>query len=260
MKILLIIASTLLFSSLSGQTQSLSDSSSMVSILTEPSGADVYVDSTFVGKSPIKGLTLAVGSHRVRAFYPSVFSWNAVVMQDSLFLSGAPQQEKSLTLGQVLRVQSDPPGGIVRYGGTELGPTPLYTRLPSMIKGDLVVQKDGYDSLRVPAAEVNRGLLRVQLAARNESGESSRPSDILGINGAIPRDYRMAYASGAAMIVSGVGSAIMKDRANRSFDSYLLSNNPADLSATRRLDRGALAALIVSQISFAVLAYFLLSE
>lgn len=260
MKLLLIIASTLLFSGLSGQSQPPSDSTGTASIITEPAGADVYIDSVFIGKSPFKGITLMRGSHWIRAFYPSVFAWNAIEMQDSLVVSGADQQEKRLALGEILRVQSDPPGGIVRYGGAELGLTPLYTRLPSMIAGDLIVRKDGYDSLRVTAGEINRGLLRVRLSPRNKSGVSSRPSDVLGVNGAIPKDHVMTYASGAAMIVSGVASAIMKDRANRNFDTYLQSNNPADLSATRNLDRGAAAALIVSQISFAFLAYFLLSE
>jgi hypothetical protein len=260
MKILLIIASILVFSTLSGQTQPPSDSTGTASIITEPAGADIYVDSVFIGKSPITGITLARGTHRIRAFYPSVFAWNAIMMRDSLKVSGADQQERRMNIGEVLRIQSDPPGGIVRYGGAELGPTPLYTRLPSIIAGDLIIQKDGYDSLRVPFGEVHRGLLRVQLSPRNESGVSSRPSDVLGVNGAIPRDHMMTYASAATMIVSGVASAIMKDRANRNFDAYLQSNNPADLSSTRSLDRGAAAALIVSQISFAVLAYFLLSE
>ncbi len=144
--------------------------------------------------------------------------------------------------------------------GVELGATPLYARLPSMIAGDLVIQRDGYDSLLVPAGQVHDGLLKVKLSPRNESGVSSQLSDVLGVNGAIPGDHMMTYASGATMIVSGVASAIMKDRANRNFDSYLQSNNATDLSATRRLDRWAAATLIVSQISFAVLAYFLLSE
>ena len=260
MKILLIIASMLVFSTLYGQTPPQSDSTGTASIITEPAGADVYVDSVFIGKSPLTGITLARGTHRIRAFYPSVFAWNAIMMQDSLEVSGAARQEKRLDIGEVLRIQSDPPGGIVRYGGTELGSTPLYTRLPSMVAGDLIIQKDGYDSLRVPVRELHRGFLRVQLSPKNESGVSSRPSDVLGVNGAIPRDHIVTYASGAAMIVSGVASAIMKDRANRKYDAYLQSNNPADLSSTRSLDRGAAAALILSQISFAILAYFLLSE
>ncbi len=260
MKYFFVIASTLLFSTLAGQTQAPFDSTGRVTIITDPSGADVYVDSLLVGKSPIKDLLLTRGTHMLKAFYPSVFSWNATVLQDSLAVSGGDQQEKQLILGEILRIQSDPPGGIVRYGKAELGPTPLYTRLPSVISGDLIVQKEGYDSLLVPAGEVQRGFLRVQLSPRNESAGSSRPPDVLGVNGAIPGDHMLTYASGAAMIVSGVASAIMKDRANRNFDSYLLSNNPAELSATRRYDKGAAAALIVSQISFAVLAYFLLSE
>jgi len=260
MRIFLIITSTLLFSCLSGQTVAPTDSTGKASIFTEPAGADIYIDSVLIGKSPLTGVSLSRGSHRIRAFYPSVFAWNAVVMQDSLTVSGTDQIEKRLILGEILRIQSDPPGGIVRYGGAELGLTPLYTRMQSKVSGDLIIQKEGYDSLLVPAGQTNLGLLKVQLSPRNGGRISARPSDVLGVNGAIPRDHMMTYASGATMIVSGVASAIMKERANRNFDAYQQSNNPADLSATRRLDRGAAAALIISQISFAVLAYFLLSE
>lgn len=260
MKTLFMIASTLLCSMLLGQPKSLSDSAGTASIITEPAGADVYVDSLFVGKSPVRGIILSRGSHRVRAFYPSVFAWNAVMKLDSVTISGADEQEKRLMLGDVVRIQSDPPGGMVRHDGVDLGPTPLYVRLPSIFAGEFIVQKDGYDSLRVLPGEVRLGLLKVQLTPKIENGNPTRPSDVLGVNGRIPKDYLMTYASGASMIVSGVASAIMKDRANRNFDAYLQSNNPGDLSATRRLDRGAAAALILSQISFAFLAYFLLSE
>jgi hypothetical protein len=255
-----VIAGVFLCSGLLGQSKPTADSVGTVSIITEPSGADLYIDSLFVGKSPLQSIALAHGRHTIRAFYPSVFAWNAVVTREPLDISAGNHLEKRLNVGQVMRIQSDPPGGIVHFDGSVIGMTPLYARSPHPGASDLMIQKEGFDSLRIPLSEIRAGFVRVQLSPKSGLGGSVRPGDILDGNGAAATDHWLTYASGATMIVSGVASAYLKDRANRNFDSYLRTNSPADLSSTRRLDREAAATLIVSQISFAVLAYFLLSE
>jgi hypothetical protein len=212
-----------------------------------------------VGKAPTKEVRIAAGLHIVRAFYPSVFAWNAVVTQESLSVVNGGIAEKRMNVGEVVRVQSDPSDGIVRHEGRTLGSTPLYARLPSPLAGDLMIERDGFDSLRVPLAEIKNGLIRVRL--RSRSGvEGSVPGDGLVMNENLATDHWLTYASGTTMIFSGVVSAYLKDRANRHFDAYSLTNNPADLSRTRTLDRQAATALIISEISFAVLAYLLLSD
>ena len=254
-----VLAGVFLCSSLLGQSKPTADAVGTVRITTEPSGADLYIDSLFVGKSPLQSVPLARGSYTIRAFYPSVFAWNAVVTHELLDISGGDHLEKRLSVGQVIRIQSDPPAGIVHSDGSVIGTTPLYARLQRPGALELMIQKEGFDSLRIPLSEIKAGFIRVQLSPKSGIGGAVRPGDILVGDGAAT-DHYLTYASGAAMIVSGVASAYLKDRANRNFDSYLRTSNPADLSSTRRLDREAAAALIVSQISFAILAYLLLSE
>ncbi|MDP2886498.1 MAG: PEGA domain-containing protein [Ignavibacteria bacterium] len=255
-----VIAGAFLCSSLFGQSKPTADSVGTVRIITEPSGADLYIDSLFVGKSPLQSVALAPGSHTIRAFYPSVFAWNAIVTREPFDIFGGDHLEKRLSVGQVMRIQSDPPGGIVHSDGSVIGTTPLYARSHRSSPADLMIRKEGFDSLRIPLSEIKAGFVRVQLSPKSGLGRAVRPADILVGNGAAATDHWLTYASGAASIVSGVASAYLKDRANRNFDSYLRTNNPADLSSTRRLDREAAAALIISQISFALLAYVLLSE
>ncbi|HTY38407.1 MAG TPA: PEGA domain-containing protein [Bacteroidota bacterium] len=230
--------------------------SAVVSILTEPPHADVYIDSVYAGKSPLSAVRVPTGRHILRTFYPSVFSWNAVVTLDTLNVNASSAIERTLHLGESLRIESDPPGSSVRYLDQDLGVTPLYVRLQSPIADGIIIQKAGYDSLLVPASQIQHDLLRVQLAPN----AGDRLPDVLGLNGRSSKDYRMVYASGSAMIVSGVVSAFLKDRANRHFDAYLQNSNPSDLSTTRTLDRAAAATLILSQISLGVLAYLLLAE
>jgi len=255
----LIIASVLLCSSLFSQTSQQSDSLCRVTVLTDPTGADLFIDSMFVGKSPLRSISVPRGTHHIKAFYPSVFSWNASVTEDTLEVADAGNLEKHLVLGKILDVQTDPPGGAVMYDGKSLGVTPLYLHGGSSIAGNLIIQKSGYDSLVVSPDQINNGYLRLQLRPLGGSAASLSQGDLRGPD-LVATDRWPTYISGLTMIVSGVTSAYLKDQANREFDRYLVSNDPTSLSRTNRLDRGSAIALVISQIGFVVLSYVLLSE
>jgi hypothetical protein len=137
--------------------------------------------------------------------------------------------------------------------------TPLYVRGASSIAGNLIIQKSGYDSLTVPSNEIKQGFLRLQLRPAGGPGATRSSGDLRGPD-LVATDHWPTYVSGLTMIVSGVTSAYLKDQANKEFDRYLVSKNPASLSTTNRLDRGAAISLVISQISFVVLSYLLLSE
>ena len=228
-----------------------------VTIVTTPAGADIYVDSVYVGKSPLRNFSVVQGSHFIKAFYPSVFSWNPLIVVDSLEVVPGANSEKQIILGTQLRVQTDPAGSTVTIGGTIAGTTPLYLQLPGLVRENLFISKLGYDTLVVPIGDQHAGSVVAKLNPRAGFPRGT----ISGVAGGVPNsDQWLTYASGATMIGSGVLSAYLKDRANREFDRYMSTKDPGSLSATRRLDKGAAAALAVSQISFAILAYILLSE
>jgi hypothetical protein len=240
------------------QAQAVSDSIGTLTIITSPPGADVYFDSLFVGKSPVQNLQVPLGRHAVKSFYPSVFSWDPLVATDSLTITQGQNPEKRIALGTLLRVQTSPAGSKVAVGGAIVGTTPLTLRSPEVARESLVIMKSGYDTLTVPMDTANGNFLRVRLTpVAGLSGEvppGERQSTLLNA------DHWLTYTSTATMIGSGVLSAYLKDRANREFNKYLSTRDPGSLSTTRRLDRGAAAALVVSQISFVVLAAILLSE
>lgn len=241
-----------------GQTVSTEVSKGRFTVQSEPSGADVFIDSNYVGKTPVKGFELQEGSHSVKVFYPSVFSWNALTKADTVNISAGTSVEKTFELGNLLTVVSNPSGGIVLFQGAELGLTPLYFKTPSRLIGELMVQKEGFDAKKV----VLTGQERMPIALRLQSTElNTSLTDVL------PSDYGLGasnhwlmYSSVSTMIVSGVLSAYFKDRANRDFDIYLSTKDPGALSSTRRLDRYAAISLAVTQLSFVVLTYLLLSE
>ena len=255
----LIIASALLCSSLFSQIAPRSDSLGTVTLLTDPPGADLYIDSTYVGKSPLQHVSIQRGSHRIKAFYPSVFSWNASVREETLEVPDTGNFEKRMVLEKTLAIQTNPPDGTVLYKGKSLGATPLYVRGTSPLDGNMIIQKSGYDSLTIPSDEIKKGFLRLQLRPASGPGAALPAGDLRGPD-LVATDRWPTYVSGLTMILSGVTSAYFKDQANKEFDRYLLSKNPASLSTTNKLDREAAISLVISQISFVVLSYLLLRE
>ncbi len=240
-----------------GQVRSANDSLASVSIVTAPVGADVYVDSTFVGKSPLRNISILKGRHSIKAFYPSVFSWNPLIVVDSLEVLQGANPEKQIIMGTHLRVQTEPTGSTITIGGTIAGTTPLYLQSPELLRQNLFISKLGYDTLVVPVGDQSAGYVYARLSPKAGFPRGTTP----GVDTGTPTsDHWLTYASGATMIGSGVLSAYLKDRANKEFDRYMSLKDPEILSLTRKLDKGAAAALAVSQISFAILAYILLSE
>jgi len=62
------------------------------------------------------------------------------------------------------------------------------------------------------------------------------------------------------MIGFGVASAYLNFEANKNYDLYVATDDQKYLDATHRYDRAALWSLALTQVSFGVLAYLLLSS
>jgi hypothetical protein len=187
-------------------------------------------------------------------------AWNAIVREDTVVVTPQSEAEKVVELGDVATIQSVPSGGKVIYQGRELGETPMYLRSLARLSGELLVEKEGFEPQRVLLNKTEEQGIVARLLPKRSVGGTGPLDSLPADQKAISSQNWPLYASGSTMLVSGVLSAYLKDQANREFDRYLQSRNPALLSSTRRLDRAAVIALVVSQLSFAVLSYLLLSE
>ncbi|MBI2619003.1 MAG: PEGA domain-containing protein [Ignavibacteriales bacterium] len=227
-----------------------------ISFFSDPPGAEVFIDSTFAGRTPLLQVEVPHGLRRIRLFLPSASDWNAVARNETLQVVAGEEIQKTYELGSTLAVNSIPPGASVLLGGVELGTTPLYYRSSKSVKGELIVRKQGFEPKSIDASAppgfvtlnpLNGGILSGTEIEYEESPDS---------------DLRRwaTYSSGAAMVISGVIAAYYKERANSRFDQYLSTNRPDDLASTNRNDRRSAIALVVTQISLATLTYLLLSE
>ncbi|MEX0736183.1 MAG: PEGA domain-containing protein [Bacteroidota bacterium] len=230
-----------------------------VSVATDPSGADLFLDSLYLGKTPLMNIIVPVGKHAVRVVYPSAFSWKALAKVETVLVAAESHQSRIIEMGTHAVLTSDPEGGRVTYQGTELGKTPLFLRRSSKVTGELTIEKEGYVPQKV-SLDAARSSTSLRLQPLPETLANAAPEILPADYDLSGTDNWLTYTSFSSMVVSGVLSAHFKHQANRDFDSYLVTKDPALLNSTRRLDNWAAVTFVLTQVSFAVLTYVLLSD
>ncbi|MEK6566481.1 MAG: PEGA domain-containing protein [Bacteroidota bacterium] len=230
-----------------------------VVVETVPRGADVYIDSQFCGKTPVERFTLAAGKHVVSAFIPSLTSWNGFSKTDTITIVANQETKLKWDLGALVVINSIPSGSSIQLEGRLLGVTPFVLRSSEALKGEMLVQKEGFQAARV-GIDDTRSLHVVLLKPLNGQNENLSP-DVLGpITNGETSGQLIHYVAGATMIASGFLSAYFKAQANTNFREYQSSQDPARLDATGKFDRLSGFSFTLMQFSFGVLAYKLLLE
>lgn len=228
-----------------------------LTIRTDPPAAEVHVDSVRLGVSPLIRVRVSPGPHQLSLFYPSSPQWNSLVRRETLMVHEGEEIEKVYEFGSIVSLSSIPSGSRVLSMGKELGTTPIFLRSASRLKGDVILEKDGFEQIVVPlAGGAASSFVRLR-RSQNEEAAGDVVFDLPASNGS--RRWA-AYGSAAGMVASGIAAAYFKERANKRFDLYLESQNPTYLASTRRNDRRSAVAFLLTQIGFGLLTYFLLSE
>jgi hypothetical protein len=111
-----------------------------ISITSQPSEADVYIDGQFQGKTPITSIRVAKGSVQVRV------TKDDCQPQSGLLTLNPGQNEKHFVLNRYvykLTIDSDPSGAQVSHENEDWGQTPLEKEVAA---GSylVLVRKDGY--------------------------------------------------------------------------------------------------------------------
>ncbi|MBI4417277.1 MAG: PEGA domain-containing protein [Ignavibacteriales bacterium] len=227
-----------------------------LTVLSEPPGAEVYLDSVHIGATPVRSVEVREGSHDIRVAFPSLLQWNAHLRTDSVHIREGEEISVEFEFGSVFNVHTMPSGATVYYQDRILGTTPLYHRSSESLRSALRIRKEGYEDLLVePAASGKIWRLK-------SPDHSGLPEADLMVESSVERGgTRLAtYIAAGSMVVSGVAAAYFKQQADYRFNLYASTRSDRHLNATRRYDSYSGVALVFTEVSFAVLAYLLLSE
>lgn len=228
-----------------------------LTIRTDPSGVEVYLDSTRIGMTPLSKVSVPPGDHRLSLFYPSASAWNSLVRRETLTVHEGEELEKSFEFGSHISLSSIPSGSKVLLQGKELGMTPLFFRSASRLNGDLILEKVGYERAVVP---LSGGSTSTIVSLRRSQIQEAGQDVVFDVPSSNDSKRWATYLSAGGMVASGIAAAYFKERANKRFDLYLQTRNPSYLASTQRNDRRSAVAFFLTQVGFGLLTYFLLSE
>ncbi len=226
-----------------------------LTVITNIDSAVIFVDSSYAGLTPLSKYCLTPGTHVVCAYRRSDRSWFqkpacAIVVSasDTTFIV-------SLTLSRVVQVMSSPSGAAVVSGDSTLGITPYFFSTTAQ-SGIIVVGKPGYKSMTLPF-DSTTSTLQASLIPTTGSIELSE-STYLATN--TSKDFLPVLLSASSAVVTGVAAAYYKIRADNLYADYQRNRDAATLDRVQRLDLVSGIALGASQLSLALLTYFLLSQ
>lgn len=223
-----------------------------LSIRTTEKDLLALIDSNIVLVLPVDSTRLTVGSHTVKI--QNAAQWNALVLDttvviatDNVFLLTVPERHTYTIL-------SEPSGASVTVHDNTLGVTPLSVTTDRPLSLPLALSLSHFETLMIgpPLQPVTRARL-----FPDGTSESNRVFD----RSHSIRNYSgWIYGSITAGILSGTISILAKTRADKYNDNYLSTGNPSQRDKSKTLDLVAASALLITEVSFGVLSYLLLTQ
>lgn len=241
-----------------GQTDSLFESQeyqSTLSVNTNIPGVKIFIDSNYIGKTPIYRAVVTSGIHKITAVLLNGFRWNEDVYIDSINIPTNGHVDKQIYISESSRILTEPFNAIVYKNDSLIGRTPLNiddlgidVKIRFMLEGY-------YDSTVVNSFEGDFPKVFLQPLPAPDGKKRSMFLDSDGSNKLLP-----LYIAGSASIISGITAAYSKIQADKLYKEYRTTKNNQLLDRVKRLDTVSGISLVVSQVSIAILSYLLFNQ
>lgn len=221
------------------------------------SGASVYLDSLFLGFTPLERSDVPPGVYHLRVLHPNRRSWYRESITDTVELRPDERLEYEVAFEYVYRVHSIPYGARIFHENAFKGETPSVLRTRDLLAGNIHLTKEGYEDAMFDLSRWNGGIIKLALTPRRGVGQRVDPLDV---ESSEIRHKTPILISGIVGIVSGVAAVYFKQEADESFSEYQRTLDPKLLSRTDRYDTISGVSLVALEISLTSLAYLLLSQ
>jgi len=226
-----------------------------ISVRSKLTGVQVFIDTTFIGITPIENYIVSEGSHILRFVHPANNVWLNSTVVETVFVHPSDHIERTVIFPHCWMIRSEPYGAIVQHLDSIIGYTPMIVSSTSD-KYVIKLSKENFQDIMVlltnTLGEINvmleptEGLINNQRSFLKAGKQSEIPSSV--------------YIAGGTAVVSGTAAAYFKIKSDRLYKDYRRTNSGSSLNQVRRLDIVSGVSLAVSEISLFVLSYLLLSK
>lgn len=210
------------------------------------------VDSKSVLVLPVDSIRLTAGNHTVKI--QNAAQWNAFVLDTTVVIAAGNVSLLTIPERHTYTILSEPSGASVTVHDKTLGVTPLSVTTDRPMPLPLALSLSHFETLMIDPPL--QPLTRARLFPDGTS-ESNRVFDgshsIRSYSGWI-------YGSITTGILSGTISVMAKTRADKYNDNYLSTGNLSQRDKSKTLDLVAASTLLITEVSFGVLSYLLLTQ
>lgn len=210
------------------------------------------VDSKTLVLLPVDSIRLTVGSHTVKI--QNGAQWNAFVLDTTVVIAADNISLLAIPERHLYTILSEPSGASVTVHDKVLGVTPLTLNADRPMSLPIALSLSHFESLMIvpPLQPVTR--------ARFFPDGTSESNRVFDGSHSIRNYSGWIYGSIATGIVCGTASVLAKARADKYNDNYLSTGNLSQRDKSKTLDIVAASTLFITEVSFGVLSYLLLTQ
>jgi hypothetical protein len=235
----------------------IADNVKYVSLLTidcNIEGAEIFIDTTYLGTTPLKDYPIHPGSYLLLVISPNSRNWYRTTFSDSIVVHESENIKKYIILDNIYYINSVPSGAKVLFNDSIIGITPMI--LSGKINQNFIrIFKDGYQQVSIPL-DKNETHLNVTLFPLASSSDYQNP--YLSSDGTkLPISI---YLSAGASLVTGVAAALYKIQADDNYKKYRLTADETYLKKVKKFDLIAGISLAACEVSSFILAYLVLDQ
>lgn len=227
-----------------------------LTVLSNPDGASVYLDSTLIGKTPLNNFTPDKNTFVLKVINPvSLSRWEDQNYRSAINLTSDTTINIKFDLNYFF--STNPFNANVIYHDSIIGVTPLRYFSKEKLSGNIIFKKENYVDRIFDLKNYNFETGYSVNLERLENSSNNIVFKNRSTEFKTKRNFLMVGTFGAATLLSAYTTIILKNKANDSYDKYLISYNNADLDDANRNDIYSAISLVIMQITLAGVIYFL---
>ncbi len=228
--------------------------SAMIQIKCHRDNVRVFVDSIFVGITPLQPFNVALGEHRI-SFIPSDNNiWLNNAIYKTIMVSTTDSIKVDVTLPSLYYINTEPYGVFVKMNDSIIGKTPLWLKANGE-KNLIRLVKDGYSDVIIPLPS-GGGEIYHKMELLESKVKKISPYRLVDNE----KNYLPHYVSVGITVVAGSAAAYFKINADKYYNEYNRTGDRTMLKKMERYDLAAGISLGVCEISLIIVSYLLFSQ
>jgi len=228
-----------------------------ISIISIPENAKIFLDTSYLGKTPLSNYEAKKGEYKLKVINPkSLLAWENENEVISLNLS----QDTTINVyfKYYYYFNTDPFNASVFNNDSLLGLTPFRFFSDDELSGNLLIKKKNYRDF---VFDLKNYSFETGANINLQSKGKVNINDIVyknrGTQFKTKRSLYTIIGLGAASIVGGYFAINFKNKANEAYDSYVTSGNSAQLTESNSNDTYFVISLVLMQLAVGGLIYVL---